>query len=395
MVSSLPDSNGGGKSGDSLPDKPVKPQTEMGIGLHNNAQNPLSAAPHPKYRQNQTQSVTSYDSTQRKGGAMKSLSVVGTENNHLVLVSEDGERFHVPLSHALTEALRKPVSPQPVVRRVSPRDIQAHIRRGLSAQQVADVTGEDVGYVEKFEGAVVAERAFIAESALRVAVSTNSGENSTFGKSVRARLEEISGSEDAWSAWREESGWQVELMFHEGDVEHKARWSFDPRKHLLEPLNEDATILSRHDPMPKTLIPKLSAVTPAHQPDRFNSEIFETADLGATGPLLEPVPYGRTSQEEGRMADTADLLEVLRKKRGEREPAATEPEDGPRVTHPATGGIRLVDKNEEEGASVTHIGHFDSPDDDPEPPPGAKKKRGEMPSWDEIVFGARGDDDPA
>jgi len=110
---------------------------------------------------------------------MKSLSVVGTENNHLVLVSEDGERFHVPLSHALTEALRKPVSPQPVVRRVSPRDIQAHIRRGLSAQQVADVTGEDVDYVEKFEGAVVAERAFIAESALRVAVSTSSGENST------------------------------------------------------------------------------------------------------------------------------------------------------------------------------------------------------------------------
>jgi hypothetical protein len=47
-------------------------------------------------------------------------------------------------------------------------------------------------------------------------------------------------------------------------------------------------------------------------------------------------------------------------------------------------------------ASVTPIGatnHFDD-DDDPEPTP-PKKKRPEMPSWDDIVFGARGDEDPA
>ncbi|MEZ7976785.1 MAG: hypothetical protein QMB81_06940 [Pontimonas sp.] len=53
---------------------------------------------------------------------MKSLSVVGTENDQLVLVSEDGERFSVPLSYALTEAVRKPAGSQPTVRRGSPRD---------------------------------------------------------------------------------------------------------------------------------------------------------------------------------------------------------------------------------------------------------------------------------
>ena len=150
--------------------------------------------------------------------------------------------------------------------------------------------------------------------------------------------------------------------------------------------------------MPTTLIPALSAVSPASQPDRFDSEIFETADLGATGPLLEPVPYGRTPQDGGRMADTADLLEVLRKKRGEREAAHPDPEEESRGTHPATGAIRLVDEDEGQDASVTLIGHRDTTDDDdddPEPPSGAKKKRPEMPSWDDIVFGARGDDDPA
>ena len=93
------------------------------------------------------------------------------------------------------------------------------------------------------------------------------------------------------------------------------------------------------------------------------------------------------------MADTADLLEVLRRKRGEREPAPASDEDS-RSAHPATGGIRLVEDDSSD-ASVTPIGGL-SPDDDDDPDPTPpKKKRPEMPSWDDIDFGARSDDDPA
>ncbi len=324
---------------------------------------------------------------------MTTLTVVGVENNALVLVSEDGERFFVPLSDALHNALRHRPAASSSTHRVGPKDIQAHIRRGLSAQQVADLTGEDVANIEKFEGAVIAERNFIVDQALAVSVSTRNGDETTFGASIRARLEEIAASEQGWSAWREESGWRLELTFREADVEHAARWSFDQRKHLLEPLNDDASVLSRHEPMPTTLIPKLSAVRNTEdQPERFDSDIFESSDLGETGPLLEPVPYGR-SDDDGRMADTADLLEVLRRKRGEREPAP-QGDGEARNAHPATGGIRLVEDDSPD-ASVTPIGiHGDDDDDDPEPTP-PKKKRPEMPSWDDIVFGARSDDDPA
>lgn len=325
---------------------------------------------------------------------MTTLTVVGVENDSLVLVSEDGQRYFVPVNDALRDALRQKSSGGSTAHRVSPKDIQAHIRRGLTAQQVADLTGEDVSYIEKFEGAVLAERRFIVDQALAVSVTTRSGEELTFGTSIRERLEEISATEEAWSAWKEETGWLVELTFHEGDVEHVARWSFHQRKHVLEPLNDDATVLSRHEPMPTTLIPKLSAVASSEpEPDRFDSEIFESSDLGETGPLLEPVSYGR-SEDDGRMADTADLLEVLRRKRGEREPAPGSDEDS-RSAHPATGGIHLVEDDSGE-ASVTPIGGHSDPedDDDPEPTP-PKKKRPEMPSWDDIVFGARSDDDPA
>jgi hypothetical protein len=323
---------------------------------------------------------------------MTTLTVVGVEHDMLVLVSEDGQRFFVPLSDALQDAVRRKPVTSGSVHRVSPKEIQAHIRRGLSSQQVADLTGEDVTYIEKYEGAVIAERNFIIDQALSVVVATRSGEETTFGASIRQRLEEIAATENRWSAWKEEAGWLVELVFHEGEVEHIARWSFHQRKHLLEPLNDDASVLSRHEPMPTTLIPKLSAVvTTEPGPERFDSEIFEDSDLGETGPLLEPVSYGRR-EDDGRMADTADLLEVLRRKRGEREAAPSAGEDS-RNAHPATGGIHLVEDDEHD-ASITHIGGSAPDDDDPEPTP-PKKKRPEMPSWDDIVFGARSDDDPA
>ena len=326
---------------------------------------------------------------------MTTLTVVGVENDSLVLVSQDGQRFFVPLTDSLRDAVRQRPSGGPTAHRVSPKDIQSHIRRGLTAQQVADLTGEDVAYIQKYEGAVTAERQFIVDQALAVTVTTRNGDETTFGASIRARLQEIAATEDRWTAWKEETGWLVELAFREGDVDHVARWSFHQRKHLLEPLNEDATVLSRHDPMPTTLIPKLSAVAPSKPgPDRFDSEIFESSDLGETGPLLEPVSYGRT-EDDGRMADTADLLEVLRRKRGEREPAPSGADDS-RTAHPATGGIHLVEDDSPD-ASVTPIGvpHSSSDDDDEPDPTPPKKKRPEMPSWDDIVFGARGDDDPA
>lgn len=323
---------------------------------------------------------------------MNNLTVVGVEDDHLVLVSADGVRYHVALNDALTNALRPQAKRTPGSHTASPKEIQAHIRRGLTAQQVSDLTGEDLDYVQKFEGAVVAEREFVVSQALAVTVQRKDGSEVAFGDSIRERLEEVGGEESTWTAWKEESGWRLELAFLEKSVDHQARWAFDPRKQVFKPLNDDAEVLSRHEPMPTTLIPKLSAVEKPSGPERFDSEIFESSDLGETGPLLEPVPYGRqgTTEDSGRMADTADLLEVLRKKRGEREAAPESEPDFSRNAHPSTGGIRLVE--DDEGEESEEPGETERTDDNPS---SSKKNRPQMPSWDDIVFGTRGDDDPA
>jgi len=350
---------------------------------------------------------------------MQSLTVVGRENDLLIVVNESGERFSITIDQALIDQVRRsPNLGRPSRQQTSPKDIQAHIRRGLTAQQVADLTGEDISYVQRFEGPVLAERDYVVEQARNMLVgNTGSDVSTTFGELVGHKLEDLTAKDVSWSAWREDSGWRVEVTFFEGDVEHKAQWTFDQRKHTLTALNDDATVLSTDEPIRGPLIPKLRAVPTAAAEDddkHFDADVFGEMPLEHTGPLLEPVPYGRTgnepaasdddadSDDDAPTANTADLLEVLRRRRGEREPAPDHDSDSSRSAHPSTGSIRLVNPDAEPGgASIHSLPGSDMPaeeeaDDDPEEKPsGSKKNRPEMPSWDDIVFGTRSDDDPA
>ncbi len=349
---------------------------------------------------------------------MQSLTVVGRENDLLIVVNESGERFSITIDQALIDQVRRsPTLGRPSRQQTSPKDIQAHIRRGLTAQQVADLTGEDISYIQRFEGPVLAERDYVVEQARNMLIGDSGSDHSTsFGDLVSHKLSELKAKDISWSAWREDSGWRVEVTFFEGEVEHKAHWTFDQRKHTLTPLNEDATVLSTDEPIRGPLIPKLRAVPTAiaDDDDHFDTDVFGDMPLEHTGPLLEPVAYGRTGNaavttgenddrdDDAPTANTADLLEVLRRRRGEREPAPDYDSDSSRSAHPSTGSIRLVDPDaDSEGASIHSLPgadaapEDDTPDDPDNKPSGSKKSRPEMPSWDDIVFGTRSDDDPA
>jgi hypothetical protein len=145
----------------------------------------------------------------------------------------------------------------------------------------------------------------------------------------------------------------------------------------------------------------LRAVTPS-EPDssRFDSGAFAVDDAAMTpeptptAPMAEAVPYGRSTTAEAEApahSQTADLLEALRRRRGERESALYEDdEDDARSAHPSTGSIRLVE---------VPLGDFSDSSADSQRQTGpqgrSRKGRVAMPSWDEIVFGARPDEDPA
>jgi len=348
---------------------------------------------------------------------MEQLKVIGVEDGVLVLATESGDRFSLAVDETLRSQLRRATKdPESRGPRPSPRDIQAHIRAGLSAEEVANLLGIRVEDVARYEGPVLAEREHVVGQALAVPVLI-SGEldpdaQPTFGAAVRAKLAEAGAVGERWTSWREQSGWVVKLEFTANDVEHDARWSFDPRRSTLSPQNADATQLSRQGSLPEGLIPRLRALDTSGVKDasRFDSGAFgprrlPEADIESpevrepVSPAVQQAAIKRAPAQGVTSTETADLLEALRRRRGQRESMPGDSTDAePRAS--SSSPVALFDALEP--------GYDDAPADEPEPPAapeqhtepeaaapsdgGRRKGRTSMPSWDEIVFGARTED---
>ena len=328
---------------------------------------------------------------------MQDLRIVSVEDGALMLVSDDGTRFRLAIDETLHARVRQSIPDAGAGRKLSPKEIQAHIRAGLSSLEVARITGSSIEYIERFEGPVLAEREFVIDSALAVVVHS-AGDDPlaaarTFGTAIIERLREVDGADERWSSWKEPTGWVVGLSFEADGVEHDARWQFDPRKRTLSPVNAEAIRLSQQGAAPETIVPRLRAVTQnevdesqrqtaAHE--RFDSDAFrvDPASLRDSGQVLSPAGMRSAPDEDIAGNRTADLLEALRRRRGEREAVVID-EAELRGTN-QTGSVRLLD---------LPIGDDESDARATGPQPRATKGRPAMPSWDEIVFGTRPDDD--
>lgn len=348
---------------------------------------------------------------------MENVTIVGTEAGVLVLATESGERFALPIDDMLQREIRRATrQSEPTAQKLaaSPRDIQAQIRAGLTAPEVAELLGISVDDVARFEGPVLAEREHVIGQALAVPVLIGSevepDAQPTFGVAVRAKLAEIEATSERWASWKEDSGLTIKLEFTANEVDHDARWSFDPRRSALSPLNADATQLSRQGSLPEGLIPRLRAVD-AERTSPYKDE--SRFDSGAFGPRLVPAPEAdvedpslparsdaaaqdaaikRAPAAQTTSPETADLLEALRRRRGQRE------------TAPLLDDVEDTDRSDQSPIALFEA--LEQPDEEPEPPQpapqnsssdtgdstGRRRRRNAMPSWDEIVFGARTDE---
>ncbi|MCJ1711107.1 septation protein SepH [Clavibacter michiganensis subsp. phaseoli] len=393
---------------------------------------------------------------------MQDLKIVGVEDGALVVETAGGDRHRLVMDDAFRSALRRQTADGGPTRKAAPRIIQSFIRQGMSAEDVARETGASVEYVRKFEGPVVAEREHVVRSAMKVPVHTAievdpMGQGTLFGQVIEERLESLGAQDVRWSSWKEQlGGWVVKVAFTSEEIDHDARWSYDAKKHALSPANNEAITLSQQGEIRGALIPRLRALPPeaqdTHQEDgvtRFDSGAFRLPEPTASSTQdTAPQPWEAPRRDEGaavshlgrqgnhpagtqqparvaqvELNETADLLEALRRRRGERESVPREDEgdevaeDAPapaaRRDEPLSrprGGQRSVPPLR--SAVIPGIGRIDTgrdrPRDDAEDEglrtPGSGETRGSgkpsgrrgrtaMPSWDEIVFGARSDDD--
>ncbi|WP_438855628.1 septation protein SepH [Agromyces sp. M3QZ16-3] len=376
---------------------------------------------------------------------MQELKVIGVESGALIAASDDGARFRIEVDEVLQSRIRQAVPETHTGPRLSPREVQSHIRSGLSAEEVAELTGASVDFIRRFEGPVIAEREHMVTSALAVpthAEVSEGDEPTSFGTMVRERLAGLGAHGERWASWKdEERGWMVKLEFTADGIDHDARWTFEPRKQALHPQNTDATTLSKQGEVRGGMIPRLRAVSASDDDaSRFDSGAFtfeanDTADddtapqpeLAIARPAAGPNASGTTAAPAASSAavaraaikradepaphtgETADLLEALRRRRGEREvgserltpapspiapttPAST-PQPPPTLGIDAESDVEPADDDETQeraGAAARALWGGKSGQ-----APRPKKGRAAMPSWDEIVFGARSDDDLA
>ena len=158
-------------------------------------------------------------------------------------VADSGEKFILCSDDRLQAAVRGDrISPPrqtqvddevPTVLR--PKDIQARIRAGASVEQVAATAGVDIGRVERFAHPVLLERSRAAE------LATASHPVLADGPAVLTLLETVTTAlvsrgldpeATNWDAWRNEDGrWTVQLAWKAGRSDNVAHFRFTPGAH--------------------------------------------------------------------------------------------------------------------------------------------------------------------
>ncbi|MFT4469975.1 septation protein SepH [Arthrobacter sulfonylureivorans] len=264
---------------------------------------------------------------------MQDLRLVGVhEDGEHLLLSAGGDDYRLAIDEALRTAVfrptttRAPGAGEPTEAGLSPREIQARIRAGATAEEVAAESGLGLDRIRRYESPVLAERHYIVEQARKVEVagplpghdgyrSAFGDEPATLGGMVDHRIHAFGIEPESmnWDSWRRSDGtWEIVASFTVPAApatdsigeEPPARWIFHASRRTIQNANRWAQQLSELEtvegPVPGR---RLKAVTD----HVFDFEADTETDLGPND-----------EQDEEQSAESEELLEVLRARRGQR-----------------------------------------------------------------------------
>jgi Protein of unknown function (DUF3071) len=278
------------------------------------------------------------------------LVAVSEDGTYAVLVAPGhGGRFSLPIDDRLRIVVRGQFSRLAqyeieVESPLRPKEIQDRIRAGETAEEIADTASVAIERVRRFEGPVLAERAYRAQEAQRATLRQpgDSGPGRSLGDVVTERLR-MFGVDPADAEWdsrkRSDGGWQVQLAFSSESRPHIAEWVFDPHRKHVAPADDTAARLC----LPESDLPQVASrlraaaratVTPIGS--RLGSPAQPDQDRGQSADAARiPPAHQRAAEAE---ADTGQAAAVRRE----------------RPARKAAGG---------------------------------RSRRASVPSWDEIMFG--------
>src|SRR3954451_2620011 len=171
-----------------------------------------------------------------------------------VLADEVGRLLALPIDERIHTVLRSEPTSGAAVRGpahadipavLSPRDIQAKIRSGESAEEVARAAGVPVDRVLRYAGPVLQERAMLAQHARRTKLR-GAEKNVSLAEVVDARLAQhgVDSDKISWDAYRRDDGtWRVVATWPSGKATATAAWELDRTRQMISPHDDMARYL--------------------------------------------------------------------------------------------------------------------------------------------------------
>jgi Protein of unknown function (DUF3071) len=333
-----------------------------------------------------------------------------------VLADEVGRLLALPIDERVHTAIRNepgrppgtppaPASAGDVAAALSPRDIQARIRAGESADDVARIAGVPVDRVLRYAGPVLQERAMLAQHARRTKLRT-SERGASLAEVVDGRLAQhgVDAEKISWDAYRRDDGaWRILATWPSGKATAQAAWDLDKTRQVVTPHDDMAQYLCTERPAPI-----LGQDPPLERPGRGlaapSRGEASRGDLGRGGhePIRPPAEPARRESRPGRGLGVDQAQDPIRSGRDallaslERplgpagEPAALaagsrlasrptgsafdDDADAPKEV-PAVPSLAVLRPRRSGGAPAGEAAAGDKP-----------RKR--LPSWDDVLFGS-------
>ena len=353
---------------------------------------------------------------------MQDLTLVGLteDRTRLVLVSDSGEEYTLAADAKLRAALRGDLARHGQLEKrmesaLRPRDIQARIRSGESPESVADAAQTTVDRIMSYATPVLAERAHIADRALRASLRRRGGEGAArmLGDAVAEHLRSRNVDPETvdWDSWRREDGrWTVVATFANDGRTRRGEFIFDVQGRYVVAEDDAARWLVGEQQAPRLQQPagprRLSAVSREQQLP-LGDDAIEMVTAGEPG--------AEDTAQDGPEERTGDLTHSAREARGSTPPRvdelvtpgdadwmATQASDRPRPPLREARPQPPRPSTSEQAPERPEPAQARTPDKEPESTegeeaeehsepaqkkPARKGRRASVPSWDEIMFG--------
>lgn len=364
------------------------------------------------------------------------LDGIHDDGEHVVLVDSDGEKYTLRITEALRAAVRRDRPALGALQAADaaplrPREIQSLLRNGRSAEEIAEIAQVPVEHVRRYEGPVLAERAWTAQRARAFAIGRGGPSlDSVVAERLLARR---AGEDTAWDSWRRPEGtWTLELTFSAAGRTRQAHWVVDLESRSVTALDDEARWITDEEPptepargrgrlsavrstvydveaddqtaprrtAPRTWSPARSAAAPTGvdeaELDALNARRgLRSVPSGDTGPVWTTLSEDVDSDDVGAAPQDADS-DALTQHRDETVDAPlVDPEDSSSAEAPASDGESAVDDAPADAHAGTRDSH-DGIEDDPTSPELAETiDLTPLPGFDRPGADDRGENDAA